>query len=204
MSGTIAKPAAPISCVASYIQEKHALIAEIERDMAITYRTFTHDLIEPLREDGDDYGVAHMGMASNVIRTPDKFKMHIEPERLTVLMERHKRFAWYPVALIPLNAQFDEQEGLDDAGYDYNIEVVTFVPEALWQAIADSVLMPVTSEVRVSIHHVDTTRVEASIPDLSLLDIEDLRRFKLAFDREWAEPKFYAQMTYNDLFVEPD
>ena len=200
MSDMITNAAAAMGAVGSYIDEKRALIAAIERDMAITYRTFTQDLIEPLLE-CDDFYEHSLREALDVVQAPDEFEMEVEPERITALMGRYERFCLYPVAVIPLSAQSWSMGGVDRAGNEYDVEAVTFAPAALWQAIADSVRMPVTSDVHVTIHHADPMRVEVSVPDLPLLEIEDLRRFKAAFDREWAEAKFLAQMTYSEFFV---
>jgi hypothetical protein len=201
MWDTTANATAPVDTIGSYIEEKRRLVAEIERDMAITYRTFTKDLIEPLR-DCEDFFEDYLSDALEVVQTPGEFAMDLEPERITALTERYRRFCHYPAAVMPLTVQSCLLNGVDRAGHEYDIEEITFVPEAFWRAIADAVEMPATSKVHVAIHYADPIHVEVSVPDLPLLDIEHLRRFKAAFEREWHEAKFYAQMTYNEFFVD--
>lgn len=79
-----------------------------------------------------------------------------------------------------------------------------FVPEALWQAIGSSVVMPGSSEVHFGIRHGERISVDLSIPDLRLLELDDLRSFQNAFGPVWAEPLVYAQLTYNEFFSMPD
>lgn len=203
MPNITGNPTAPTSSVAAYVQEKRTLITEIERDMAIFYRTFATDITEPLLE--SELWVAGYGLNSalETMRDPARFARRLDPELMQAISQRYQRFCEHAVAVMPLTATRQFEQGFDDQGDEYRIELLEFVPRVLWRAIADSVEMPATSEVCVRIHPCDRMWVEVTVPDLSLLELADLLRFKPAFEREWAAAKFYAQLTYNELFVEP-
>ncbi len=201
MQNTFSKVTAPARSAVAYIREKRSIIGEIERDMAIFYRSFAKDITEPVLESEllvVGYGL-HCALAA--IHAPARFERLLDPERMAAISQRYQRFCQYGVAVMPLTARCHFELGFDDHGDEYRIEVMTFVPSTLWRAIASSVEMPVATEVRVRIHPCEPMWVEVTVPDLSLLELADLLRFKAAFEREWTEPKFYAQMSYSEFFV---
>ena len=201
MTNTVAKASTPTSSVAAYVQEKRSIIEQIERDMAIFYRTFAKDITEPVLERAVRVAGYGLQYALATIREPTCFERVLGPERMATISQRYQRFCEYAVAVMPLTATCHFELGFDDYGDEYRIEMMKFVPSVLWRAIADSVEMPVTSEVCVRIHPCDPMWVEVTVPNLPLLELADLLRFKPAFEREWTEAKFYAQMTYNEFLV---
>lgn len=105
MSTTTLPCAAPRREVAKYMQEKRTIIAEVEGKMAIFYRTFASELIEPLSDCPDLFTKPSLSLAMATIETPDEYARLCDPERLVAISERYTRLSDFPVAVVPLKAK---------------------------------------------------------------------------------------------------